>query len=418
LPNRRTLGKQNPYCIARVGQDAKRCPTDVRGGQVPSWDHEVRFEVMDVFDQKTLKLSVLDENDFKPELIGDTIIKLDKAFTSHPSQGYDEWHELQFKGKYAGEVYLEMTFYQAKPAVPPKKNSTPKLKQHKSSQAIPFHPTTHQLPVAPSDGTRPLPLEPGQTPRPLPYPESEPMGPMVPDPWRSLNSSGSSTSSRHSRHELPVIPAPKHAHSMPHLPQEHFMLAVPQERQLIPSLPPAPPRHTSPLPSQTRQNISPSPPIGQPPVLSPMPVGPLKRKPVGSSPRRKPVASPDTSPSEKQTMPFSADSYSQQPVQPPPQGRDDVLDLMTYAPEPVFKNKTLPRPPGAVEPGAGGYAGAGQWDISKQINDGYGQSIFNKVTKSKIPELPPKIPLGMTREEYAATQPVGDDEPYYYVDRI
>lgn len=37
LPNRKTIGKQNPYCAARLGKDAKRTDTDVRGGQTPKW---------------------------------------------------------------------------------------------------------------------------------------------------------------------------------------------------------------------------------------------------------------------------------------------------------------------------------------------------------------------------------------------
>lgn len=37
LPNRKTMGKQNPYCAARLGKEAKKTPTDLRGGQTPRW---------------------------------------------------------------------------------------------------------------------------------------------------------------------------------------------------------------------------------------------------------------------------------------------------------------------------------------------------------------------------------------------
>lgn len=37
LPNRKTMGKQNPYCAARLGKEAKKTPTDHRGGQTPRW---------------------------------------------------------------------------------------------------------------------------------------------------------------------------------------------------------------------------------------------------------------------------------------------------------------------------------------------------------------------------------------------
>lgn len=37
LPNRRTMGKQDPYCAARLGKEAKKTTTDKRGGQTPRW---------------------------------------------------------------------------------------------------------------------------------------------------------------------------------------------------------------------------------------------------------------------------------------------------------------------------------------------------------------------------------------------
>lgn len=79
------------------------------------WDEEARFELREGPQNRLLKLSVLDETDTKPELIGDTVIQLKPAYDSNPVEGFDEWHELTYKGKYAGEVYLEMTFYPARP---------------------------------------------------------------------------------------------------------------------------------------------------------------------------------------------------------------------------------------------------------------------------------------------------------------
>ena len=37
LPNRKSMGKQNPYCAARLGKEAKKTDTDRRGGQTPRW---------------------------------------------------------------------------------------------------------------------------------------------------------------------------------------------------------------------------------------------------------------------------------------------------------------------------------------------------------------------------------------------
>jgi len=37
LPNRKTIGKQDPYCAARLGKEAQKTNTDIRGGQTPRW---------------------------------------------------------------------------------------------------------------------------------------------------------------------------------------------------------------------------------------------------------------------------------------------------------------------------------------------------------------------------------------------
>lgn len=37
LPNRRSMGKQDPYVAARLGKEAKKTNTDKRGGQTPRW---------------------------------------------------------------------------------------------------------------------------------------------------------------------------------------------------------------------------------------------------------------------------------------------------------------------------------------------------------------------------------------------
>ncbi|KAF8429603.1 C2 domain-containing protein, partial [Tirmania nivea] len=109
LPNRKTLGKQDPYCVARLGKEAKRTESDKRGGQTPKWDKELRFEVRDSPDYRTLKLTCFND-DKKTDLIGECIIRLDKILISGGGQD-DGWRQLHFRGKYAGEIRAEITFY-------------------------------------------------------------------------------------------------------------------------------------------------------------------------------------------------------------------------------------------------------------------------------------------------------------------
>ncbi|KAI0892322.1 hypothetical protein F4806DRAFT_244180 [Annulohypoxylon nitens] len=113
LPNRKTIGKQDPYCAARLAKEAKKTTTDIRGGQTPKWDQELRFNVHDSPDYYQLKLSVFND-DRKTELIGETWIDLRDIIVRGGGQS-DQWHNLNCKGKYAGEVRIEITYYDSRP---------------------------------------------------------------------------------------------------------------------------------------------------------------------------------------------------------------------------------------------------------------------------------------------------------------
>ncbi|KAH8893539.1 hypothetical protein GQ53DRAFT_118254 [Thozetella sp. PMI_491] len=113
LPNRKTIGKQDPYCAARLGKEAKKTTTDIRGGQTPKWDQELRFIVHDSADYYQLKVSVFND-DKKTELIGESWIDLRDIIVAGGGQS-DQWHQLACRGKYAGEVRIEITFYDSRP---------------------------------------------------------------------------------------------------------------------------------------------------------------------------------------------------------------------------------------------------------------------------------------------------------------
>ncbi|CAD6567230.1 MAG: hypothetical protein ASARMPRED_000555 [Alectoria sarmentosa] len=109
LPNRKAMGKQDPYCAARLGKEAKKTETDKRGGQTPKWDQEMRFTVHDSPDYYQLKVSVFND-DKKTELIGETWIALDQIVV--PGGGANDlWHRLNCKGRYAGDLRIELTYY-------------------------------------------------------------------------------------------------------------------------------------------------------------------------------------------------------------------------------------------------------------------------------------------------------------------
>ncbi|KAF2029583.1 hypothetical protein EK21DRAFT_101064 [Setomelanomma holmii] len=107
------MGKQDPYCAARLGKEAKKTKTDKRGGQTPKWDQELRFTVHDSPDYHRLKVSVFND-DKKTELIGECWANLEAVITPGGGQS-DDWHPLNCKGKYAGEIRIELTYYDTRP---------------------------------------------------------------------------------------------------------------------------------------------------------------------------------------------------------------------------------------------------------------------------------------------------------------
>ncbi|KAI7202229.1 hypothetical protein KC324_g1837, partial [Hortaea werneckii] len=113
LPNRRTMGKQSAYCAARLGKEAKKTETDKRGGQTPKWDQELRYTVHDSPDYYTLKISIFSE-DKKTDLIGEALITLKDVIVPGGGKS-DLWQGLHCKGKYAGEIRIELTYYDTRP---------------------------------------------------------------------------------------------------------------------------------------------------------------------------------------------------------------------------------------------------------------------------------------------------------------
>ncbi|KAG8831745.1 hypothetical protein FRC17_002628 [Serendipita sp. 399] len=155
LPNKRHIGKQDPYCTLKLHNEAKKTKPVKRGGQHPEWDEEIRFELFeDVEDElartakggatppvppkdkpkerkvrggKSMRLLCYADDPREPELIGETVVDLSEVLTKGET---DEWFTLMNKDKYSGEIYLELTFWS---------NEKPPEKSH-SAQPSRLHP--------------------------------------------------------------------------------------------------------------------------------------------------------------------------------------------------------------------------------------------------------------------------------------
>ncbi|KAK4113462.1 hypothetical protein N656DRAFT_778232 [Canariomyces notabilis] len=194
LPNRKTIGKQDPYCAARLGKEARKTTTDIRGGQTPKWDQELRFTVHDSPDYYQLKLSVFND-DKKTELIGEAWIDLRDIIVPGGGQS-DQWHQLGCKGKYAGEVRIEITYYDTRPKPEKpvvKAKPTPATAEAEASPSatgprvmpkrrpLPSDPVTGKASTTPSPGPEIVDTTPRHSPNPasLQQPEYSPNPPTV-----------------------------------------------------------------------------------------------------------------------------------------------------------------------------------------------------------------------------------------------
>ncbi|ODV83962.1 hypothetical protein CANARDRAFT_29432 [[Candida] arabinofermentans NRRL YB-2248] len=117
LPNRRKLDKQSPYCVARIQDQVQRTRVVPRGGQNPTFDEELWFSLDNVEDT-TLILSMYHQQKKDSELVCKAEIDFSPALRRSVKEGYDNWHTLEYNGKPAGKVFLEMTYYTASTSVP------------------------------------------------------------------------------------------------------------------------------------------------------------------------------------------------------------------------------------------------------------------------------------------------------------
>ena len=166
----------------------------------------MRFTVHDSPDYYQLKVSVFND-DKKTDLIGETWVNLQEVVIPGGGQS-DIWHSLNCKGKYAGEIRIEITYYDTRPkqekAVKEVKQTNtnaaddglaestkgPRQQQQKSPvkrRPLPSDPVTGAPPPAPisTPTTAPIPA-PEQT-LPRGYSQSAPFSEHVQAPLRGYS---------------------------------------------------------------------------------------------------------------------------------------------------------------------------------------------------------------------------------------
>ncbi|RKP22554.1 C2 domain-containing protein, partial [Syncephalis pseudoplumigaleata] len=106
LKEKDLISKQDPYLEVTCGSEKHATKADKRGGRKPQWSDVLRYDIHEGSNQMFVKAFAAGLNESK--FIGECMIELKRVFSERQ---FDSWFELKDRGKYAGEIYLELTFY-------------------------------------------------------------------------------------------------------------------------------------------------------------------------------------------------------------------------------------------------------------------------------------------------------------------
>ncbi|KAI0091309.1 C2 domain-containing protein, partial [Irpex rosettiformis] len=106
--------KQDVYTKLTLQGSTKKTGVDVKGGQRPEWDEELRFTVTENATQSAKKLEI---SCWSKESRQDTLVgkgEVDISDTLRTGE-FDDWVPLSTDKGQRGDIYLEMTWFAAGP---------------------------------------------------------------------------------------------------------------------------------------------------------------------------------------------------------------------------------------------------------------------------------------------------------------
>ncbi|KAJ7164012.1 hypothetical protein C8R43DRAFT_1233068 [Mycena crocata] len=113
--NNHSFWKQDVLAMIGLNGETKRTKVDVKGGQHPMWDEELRIPILKDTGEKSRKLQVScwAKEPKKEENLGQGVVDLAETLKTGE---FDDWVTLETNGVARGEIYLEMTFFTNAPA--------------------------------------------------------------------------------------------------------------------------------------------------------------------------------------------------------------------------------------------------------------------------------------------------------------
>ncbi|KAI0043241.1 hypothetical protein FA95DRAFT_1524413 [Auriscalpium vulgare] len=211
LIDNHTFYKQDPYAKLQLSGASKQTEPDLKGGQHPVWDAELRFPISkDASDKKNriLTIQCYSKERKDDQLLGEG--QLDIAETLRTGE-FDDWIPLQLGSAQRGDIYLEMTFFAAGPAPLARRASKFIPSERLARPAAPY--ANSLAPTTPPKSH--ANLAPPQTSPHLLPPDLLPGGGRQPRPEQQQHGrhrqSGSGTQQQQQQHLSP--PSASHSHS-------------------------------------------------------------------------------------------------------------------------------------------------------------------------------------------------------------
>ncbi|KAI0360039.1 hypothetical protein OH77DRAFT_1419432 [Trametes cingulata] len=380
LRDKHTFYKQDAYAQATLNKETKKTKVDVKGGQHPVWDEELRFPILKRVSDETRKLEVScwSKEPRADECIGRGTVDITETLMTGE---FDDWVPLKMEdGAYRGEIFLEMTYYA----------KTPPL-QRRASKWKPTERLTRPTSTYIYSDLPPVPsATPGTAPQPVntvPAATTVSDSDELPLPYPGSTTPSHASRGRHAAPGAHLSPAHKHD-ALPSLPEE-------------PEAPPSIPASLRPGGARTSPGTSPKAGGGLLPPEHPL----HTRAPV-----------PPRDPSPPAQVPFeSVPLYLRpggghtpipEPHIPPPQTYVPPTQPYTAPAQPYSAPQTHAPPPQPYPPGGPAYRPPPQ-TYSSPPPQSYGPPQQHYAPPAPHAYIPPSgPPYG-----YSAPRPVVDDPP-------
>lgn len=390
LRDKHTIHKQDVYAQATINKTTKKTKVEIRGGQHPVWDEELRFPIYKAVSDESRKLEVAcySKEPRTDDHIGSGSVDITETLKTgefdgeyypiqrifltahHPYRVRVDWVPLKTEdGGYRGDLFLEMTFYSAAPPLQRRPSKwAPADRLQRPTSTYPHGPT-----VPPDTGTNghatPIPrLQKDALP---PLPEEPASPPFVPASLRPGAASSAKTSPKAGGSLLP----PEHpVHTQapcrdasPPAPSRQRVDSIPIPVHLRPGGGAVPPMNTNSHRSSTGSGSLPGgpqipgPQIPEPQIPTPeRPTYGVNAAHVGPLPYGAPVPlGIGVGPSEPVRQPFG--EYGSPPRRPAygeygsqPRGDYEYASPSIYPPQSQV-HASPPQPPQLYPPYGGGY---------------------------------------------------------------